>query len=57
MLNFLFICIYEFFGLVLHCANLVLAPGEYELQHSSCQLFPEYLWQQFPRGCATYLFI
>lgn len=44
MLNFLFICIYEFFGLVLHCANLVLAPGEYELQHSSCQLFPEYLW-------------
>lgn len=27
MLNFLFICIYEFFGWALHCANLVLAPG------------------------------
>lgn len=32
MLNFLFICIYEFFGLVTHCANLVLPRGN--MNHS-----------------------
>lgn len=49
MLNFLFICIYDFFRfsfLAWLCTVpiLCLPQGGCELLQSSCQLFPEYLW-------------